>query len=100
MIVVTAPTGNIGHHVIQHLLDTGEEVRVIVRDPEKLGHAAVVDRAFRCRFGVLARTAQPAAHARGGLSGLHPPRGRGVSPTRSGARRRHYRSRAGHAVGY
>lgn len=61
MIVVTTPTGNIGHHVVQHLLDANEAVRVIVRDPGKLpeaahdrveiiegshGDAAVVDRAF------------------------------------------------------
>ena len=61
MIVVTAPTGNIGHHVVEHLLEAGEKMRVIVRDPSKLapavrdraevidgshGDAAVVDRAF------------------------------------------------------
>jgi uncharacterized protein YbjT (DUF2867 family) len=62
MIVVTTPTGNIGRHVIRHLLDTSESVRLIVRDPSKLPHevrdrveivegshgdSAVVDRAFR-----------------------------------------------------
>jgi uncharacterized protein YbjT (DUF2867 family) len=36
MIVVTAPTGNIGHQVVDGLLDAGEDVRVIVRDPAKL----------------------------------------------------------------
>ena len=61
MIVVTAPTGNIGHHVVQHLLKAGEKVRLIARDPNRLpnavrdqaevvagshGEAAVVDRAF------------------------------------------------------
>ena len=61
MIVVTTPTGNIGHHVVQHLLDGNEAVRVILRDAGKLpqtvrdrvdivegshGDAAVVDRAF------------------------------------------------------
>ncbi len=61
MIVVTTPTGNIGHHVVRRLLDAGEPVRVIVRDPGKLpqavrdrleivegshGDAAVVDRAL------------------------------------------------------
>ena len=61
MIVVTTPTGNIGHHVVRHLLDAGERVRVVVRDASKLpqavrdeaeiiegshGDAAVVDRAF------------------------------------------------------
>ena len=62
MIVVTTPTGNIGRHVVRHLLDAGEMLRLIVRDPSKLppevrervevvegshGDAAVVDRAFQ-----------------------------------------------------
>ena len=61
MIVVTTPTGNIGHHLVQHLLDGNEAVRVIVRDAGKLppairdrveivegshGDEAVVGRAF------------------------------------------------------
>lgn len=61
MIVVTAPTGQIGHHVVQDLLDDGMALRLVVRDPAKLsgdvrervdvvqgshGDAAVVDRAF------------------------------------------------------
>ena len=61
MIVVTAPTGLIGHQVLQNLLDSGEPVRVIVRDPSRLpaqareraqivrgshGDIAVADRAF------------------------------------------------------
>ena len=40
MIVVTTPTGNIGHHVVRHLLDAGEALRVIARDPAKLPQAA------------------------------------------------------------
>ena len=36
MIVVTAPTGNIGHQVLQHLIGRGEPVRVIARDPARL----------------------------------------------------------------
>lgn len=36
MIVVTTPTGQIGSKVIQDLLDAGESVRVIQRDPSKL----------------------------------------------------------------
>ncbi len=62
MIVVTTPTGNIGRHVVRSLLDAGEAVRVVARDPAKLpqavrdqaeviegshGDAAVIDRAFQ-----------------------------------------------------
>lgn len=62
MIVVTTPTGNIGAHVVQLLLNAGEPLRLIVRDASKLtkavresveivegshGDAAIVDRAFR-----------------------------------------------------
>jgi uncharacterized protein YbjT (DUF2867 family) len=61
MIVVTAPTGLIGHQVLENLLGGGKPVRVIVRDPSRLpaqarervevvtgshGDADVVDRAF------------------------------------------------------
>jgi uncharacterized protein YbjT (DUF2867 family) len=65
MIVITAPTGNIGRHLLARLLESapaaGEELRVIVRDPARLpdaargrvevvtgshGDAEVVDRAF------------------------------------------------------
>ncbi|MFJ6665212.1 NAD(P)H-binding protein [Streptomyces sp. NPDC091383] len=65
MIVITAPTGNIGRHLLSLLLESapaaGEELRVIVRDPARLpdaargrvevvtgshGDAGVLDRAF------------------------------------------------------
>jgi uncharacterized protein YbjT (DUF2867 family) len=61
MIVVTTPTGLIGHQVLDNLLDSGEELRVIARDPSALSgdvhdrfdvvegshaDAAVVDEAF------------------------------------------------------
>jgi uncharacterized protein YbjT (DUF2867 family) len=36
MIVITAPTGNIGRQVLALLLDTGEPIRVVARDPSKL----------------------------------------------------------------
>jgi uncharacterized protein YbjT (DUF2867 family) len=36
MIVVTAPTGNIGHQVVENLLQAGAAVRVIVRDAARL----------------------------------------------------------------
>ena len=36
MIVVTAPTGLIGHQVLHNLLKSDEPIRVIVRDPSRL----------------------------------------------------------------
>jgi uncharacterized protein YbjT (DUF2867 family) len=47
MIVVTTPTGTIGRQVLANLLDSGEPIRVIVRDPSRLpsqirGRVAVV----------------------------------------------------------
>ena len=36
MIVITAPTGNIGHQVLANVLAGDEPVRVIVRDPARL----------------------------------------------------------------
>ena len=61
MIVVTTPTGNIGHNVVRDLVEAGEQVRVIARDPARLddvvrerveviegshGDAATIDRAL------------------------------------------------------
>jgi uncharacterized protein YbjT (DUF2867 family) len=61
MIVITTPTGLIGHQVLENLLDSGEELRLIVRDRSSIpaethefveviegSHrdAAVVDEAF------------------------------------------------------
>jgi len=61
MIVVTSPTGLIGHQVLKHLLKGTEPIRVIARDPARLaeesrerveivqgshGDRAVVDQAF------------------------------------------------------
>jgi uncharacterized protein YbjT (DUF2867 family) len=36
MIVVTAPTSNIGHQVLANVLDKGESIRVIAREPSHL----------------------------------------------------------------
>ena len=36
MIVITTPTGSIGHQVLQNLLASSEPIRVIVRDPARL----------------------------------------------------------------
>jgi uncharacterized protein YbjT (DUF2867 family) len=61
MIVITTPTGLIGHQVLERVLEADEPVRVIVRDPSRLspqtrerveviegshGDPEVVDRAF------------------------------------------------------
>jgi uncharacterized protein YbjT (DUF2867 family) len=61
MIVITTPAGQIGSQVLRNLLDSGEELRVVVRDAAKLpagvrdgldivegshDDAAVVDKAF------------------------------------------------------
>jgi uncharacterized protein YbjT (DUF2867 family) len=61
MIVITTPAGQIGRQVLGNLLDSGEQLRVIVPDPSQLppevredleivegshGDAAVVDKAF------------------------------------------------------
>src|SRR5580693_8708959 len=61
MIIVTAPTGAIGHQVLEHVLHGQEPIRVIARDPSRLppqardridvvqgshSDAAVVNRAF------------------------------------------------------
>jgi uncharacterized protein YbjT (DUF2867 family) len=36
MIVITAPTGNIGRRLLSLLVETGQELRVVVRDPARL----------------------------------------------------------------
>ncbi|MFI1238835.1 NAD(P)H-binding protein [Nocardia salmonicida] len=40
MIVVTAPTGNIGRPLLAQLMESDEQLRVIVRDPARLPDAA------------------------------------------------------------
>jgi uncharacterized protein YbjT (DUF2867 family) len=61
MIVITTPTGQLGHQVLNNVLNIGEALRVVVRDPSDLpaeirtwvevvegshGDPAVVDQAF------------------------------------------------------
>jgi uncharacterized protein YbjT (DUF2867 family) len=36
VLVITTPTGAIGHQVLDHVLDAGKPVRVIARDPSRL----------------------------------------------------------------
>ncbi|GCE07626.1 NmrA family NAD(P)-binding protein [Dictyobacter aurantiacus] len=40
MIVITTPTGLIGHQVLNNLLDSDEPIRVIMRDPSRLSPRA------------------------------------------------------------
>jgi uncharacterized protein YbjT (DUF2867 family) len=40
MIVITTPTGTIGHQVLEHLLGSGEPIRVIARDPSRISPQA------------------------------------------------------------
>ena len=40
MIVITTPTGQLGHQVLDHVLDSGEPTRVIARDPSRLAPRA------------------------------------------------------------
>lgn len=68
MIVITAPTGQIGHQTLARLLDSGQPIRVIARDPARLspqvrerveivqgshGHSDVVAEAFAGADSVL-----------------------------------------------
>ena len=68
MIVITTPAGQIGRQVLGNLLDSGEQLRVIARDPSQLpaevredldivegshGDAAVADKAFAGADAVL-----------------------------------------------
>jgi uncharacterized protein YbjT (DUF2867 family) len=43
MILVTGATGNIGRHVVTALLDEGQDVRALTRDPGRSGLPAEVD---------------------------------------------------------
>jgi uncharacterized protein YbjT (DUF2867 family) len=36
MIVITTPTGQIGHQIVNNILDSGKTIRVIARDPSRL----------------------------------------------------------------
>ena len=86
MIVITTPTGQIGRQVLGNLLESGEQLRVIARDPSQLpaevrgdldivegshGDAAVVDKAFAGADAVLWLTpAEPTGAV--GRSRLYP----------------------------
>ena len=36
MIVITTPTGDIGHQVLKHVVQGSEPVRVVARDPSRI----------------------------------------------------------------
>jgi uncharacterized protein YbjT (DUF2867 family) len=36
LVVITTPTGQIGHQILEDVLDSGEPIRVIARDPSRL----------------------------------------------------------------
>jgi NAD dependent epimerase/dehydratase family enzyme len=36
MIVITTPTGQIGHQIVNNIFDSGKSIRVIARDPSHL----------------------------------------------------------------
>ena len=42
MIVITTPTRQIGHQVLENVLDRSEPIRVIARDPARLTVAFIV----------------------------------------------------------
>jgi NADH dehydrogenase len=56
MILVTGATGTVGRALVPRLLERGEEVRVLVRDPRKLGRLRVE---VRIALGDLIELADP-----------------------------------------
>ncbi len=95
MIVVTAPTGLVGHQVLENLLDRDEPVRVIARDPNRLAAGVrervevvqgshtdrdVVDKTFDCADSVFLAAAAWTHKLRGwSLRGLQPASERDVN---------------------
>jgi hypothetical protein len=64
MIVVTTPTGNIGHHVGRHLLEASEPIRLIARELTKLLHPfAIGSKYSRVRIAMLPWWIVPRAEA-------------------------------------
>src|SRR5258706_12404794 len=90
MIVITTPTGQIGRQVLGNLLDSGEQLRVIARDPSQLpaevredldivdgshGDTAVVAKAFAGAPAVfwLRPADPPGPSVEAALAGFTPP---------------------------
>ena len=66
MILVTGATGTVGRALVPRLLERGDEVRVLVRDPRKLGRMRVE---VRIALGDLTELADPRV-VRGALRGV------------------------------
>jgi uncharacterized protein YbjT (DUF2867 family) len=59
MIVVTAPTGLVGHQVLENLLDSDEPVRVIARGPNRLAAGLLLTKEMLCRPGLRTLDSRP-----------------------------------------
>jgi uncharacterized protein YbjT (DUF2867 family) len=89
MLVITSPTGQIGRQVLDRVLDRGEPIRVIARDPGRLpahvrervdvvqgshGDTDVIDYAFAGADAVFWLVPpDPRGQSGGRLRGLHQP---------------------------
>ena len=68
MILVTGATGTVGRALVPKLLERGDEVRVLVRDPRKLGRLRVE---VRIALGDLVELARSAGRAPGAARRRH-----------------------------
>ena len=97
MIVITTPTGQIGRQVLGNLLDSGEQLRVITRDPSQLpaevredldivegshGDAAVVDKAFAGADAPISWKIRSARPSRSRTRAYSPGRSRAIASCR------------------
>jgi len=71
MIVVTAPTGDIGHKVLATLLDNDAPIRVIVRDPSWVDQTILAEIQNPIHAPHQQHCACHRRHQRHRLSGLH-----------------------------
>ena len=59
MIVITAPTGQIGHQVLDNVLNSDEPIRVIVREPSTTSTLARVCAERRDASRAITRSDSP-----------------------------------------